>query len=68
MNGDAGDLREIFLHADFQFPGDVVDLSYGQAAIHGAVAGHQDFAPLAAPGGSPTLYLVGNNSVVYNCA
>jgi hypothetical protein len=26
MNRDAGDLREFFLHADFQFAGDIVDL------------------------------------------
>ena len=68
MNRDAGDLRAVFLHTNFEFTGNVVDLRDGQASIHGAVAGHQDFVPLAAPGGSPTLYLVGNNSVVYNCA
>ena len=43
MNRDAGDLREIFLRAVFQRAGDVVDLGDGQATIHGAMAGHQDF-------------------------
>lgn len=43
MNRDAGDLWEFFLHAEFQFAGDVVDLGDRQAAIHGAVAGDQDF-------------------------
>jgi hypothetical protein len=44
MNRDAGDLREFFLHADFQFAGDVVDLGDGQASLHGAVAGGPDCA------------------------
>jgi hypothetical protein len=44
MNHDAGDLREIFLYAVFEGAGDVVDLGDEQAAVHGAVAGDQDFA------------------------
>jgi len=43
MNRDAGDLREIFLHADFQLAGDVMNFGDGEASIHGAMAGHQDF-------------------------
>ncbi len=43
MNRDAGDLREMFVYAFFQRAGNVVDLGDGQGAIHGAVAGHQDF-------------------------
>ena len=44
MNRDAGDLWEFFLHAVFEGTGDIVDLSDGKAAVHGAVAGDQDFA------------------------
>jgi hypothetical protein len=44
MNRDARNLREIFLYAVFEGAGDVVDLGDGQAAVHGAVAGDQDFA------------------------
>jgi hypothetical protein len=43
MNRDAGDLREFFLYAIFESDGDVVDLGDGQASIHGAVAGDEDF-------------------------
>jgi hypothetical protein len=43
MNRDARNLREIFLYAVFEGAGDVVDLGDGQAAVHGAVAGDQDF-------------------------
>jgi hypothetical protein len=43
MNRDAGDLREIFLYAVFEGACSVVDFGDGQAAVHGAVAGDQDF-------------------------
>jgi hypothetical protein len=43
MNCDAGNLREMFLHAEFQFAGNLVDLRDRQASVHGAVAGDQDF-------------------------
>jgi hypothetical protein len=68
MNRDAGDLREFFLHADFQLAGDVVDLSDGQAFIHDAVAGHQDVVlPPDSPGGqSTTVCLAGKSFSVYN--
>jgi hypothetical protein len=68
MNRDAGDLREMLLHAVFQRAGHVVDLRYGQASIHGAVAGHQDVVLLPdAPGGQSTTFCVaGKSSSVYN--
>ena len=55
MNHDAGDLREMFLHAVFESAGDVVDLRFGQASVHRAVAGHQDAVlPPDALGGQST--------------
>ena len=46
MNSEAGDLREFFLYAVFEGAGDLADLGDGQAAVPGAVAGHQDFVLL----------------------
>ena len=68
MNRDARNLREMFLHAVFERSSDVVDLRFGQASIHGAVAGHQDVVlPPDAPGGQSTTFCVaGKNSSVYN--
>jgi len=43
MNGDAEDLREALLDAVFESGGDVVDFGDGQIALHGAVAGDEDF-------------------------
>jgi hypothetical protein len=43
MNRDTRDVREMFLHAVFECSCEVVDLGDGQAAIHGAVVGHQNF-------------------------
>jgi hypothetical protein len=43
MNRDAGNLREMFLYAEFQLAGDVVISRDGQAAVHSAVAGEEDF-------------------------
>jgi hypothetical protein len=56
MNGDAGDLREFFLYAEFQFAGDIVDLGDGQAAVHGAVAGDQDFVAYPDHGEESSLF------------
>jgi hypothetical protein len=58
----------MFLHADFQLAGDVVDLGDGQVSIHGAVAGHQDVVlpPNAPEGQSTTFCLAGKSSSVYN--
>jgi hypothetical protein len=68
MNRNAGDLRDIFLHAVFERACNVVDLGNGQASIHGAVAGHQDVVlPPDAPGGQSTTFCVaGKSSSVYN--
>jgi hypothetical protein len=43
MNIEAGDLWEFFLYAAFERPSEFVDLGDGQAILHGAVAGYQDF-------------------------
>jgi hypothetical protein len=43
MNRDAGDLWEFFFYAESQFAGAVMDLCDGERAVHGAVAGDQDF-------------------------
>ena len=48
MNGQAENLREVFFHAVFQRGGDVVDFGDRQAAVHGAVAGDQNFVLHAA--------------------
>lgn len=43
MDGDAGDLGEVLLDTVFDGGGDVVDLGDGEIAVHGAVAGDEDF-------------------------
>ena len=43
MNGHAKDLREAFLHAIFERDSDVVNVGDGQAAVHGAAAGDENF-------------------------
>src|SRR5215472_14444797 len=43
MNRDSRDLRESFFHAGFEFGDDVVDLRDREPAIHGAMAGGEDF-------------------------
>ena len=48
MDGQAEDLWEAFFHAVFQGGGDVMDFGDGQVAVHGAVAGDQDFVVHAA--------------------
>src|SRR5277367_2583323 len=48
VNCQAENLGEALFHAVFQGGGDVVDFGDGQAAVHGAVAGDQDFVIHAA--------------------
>lgn len=48
MNGDAINLREAFLDAVLQRGGDIVNFGDEQAALHGAVAGDQNFVIHAA--------------------
>lgn len=43
MDGDAIDLGEAFFDAVFNGGGDVVDLSDGEIAVHGAMTGDEDF-------------------------
>ena len=43
MDGEAEDLGEALFDAVFDGGGDVVDLGDGEIAIHGAVAGDEDF-------------------------
>ena len=43
MDGDAVDWGELLLDAIFEGGGDVVNLSDGERAVHGAVAGDEDF-------------------------
>src|SRR5579864_1630499 len=43
VDGEAVDLGEVLLDAVFDGGGDVVNLSDGEAALHGAVAGDEDF-------------------------
>lgn len=43
MDGDAVDLGEALFDAVFDGGGDVVDFGDGEIAVHGAVAGHEDF-------------------------
>lgn len=42
MDGDTIDLRESFFDAVFEGGGHIVDLSDGQGALHGAVAGDEN--------------------------
>ena len=48
VNRQAENLRETLLHAVFEQGGDVVDFGDGQAAVHRAVAGDEDFVVHAA--------------------
>ena len=48
MNRQAKNLRETFFHAVFERGSDVVNFGDGQIAVHGAVAGDQDFVIHAA--------------------
>lgn len=43
MDGEAVDLGEVLLDAILEGGGDVVNLGDGEAAVHGAVAGDEDF-------------------------
>jgi len=43
VDGDAVDLGELFFDAILEGGGDVVDLGDGERAVHGAVAGDEDF-------------------------
>lgn len=43
VDGDAVDLREALLDAVFDRGGDIVNLGDGKIAVHGAVAGDEDF-------------------------
>src|SRR5579872_3360 len=43
VDGDAVDLGELLLDAIFEGGGDVVDLSDGEGAVHGAVSGDENF-------------------------
>ncbi len=43
MNRDAADLREILLHKVFERRCNVMNACDGQIAVHGAVAGSQNF-------------------------
>jgi len=43
VDGETVDLGESFFDAVFEGGGDVVHLSDGQIAVHGAVAGYEDF-------------------------
>ncbi len=78
MNRDAGDLREMFLYAELQFAGDVVDLGWVAQRLFavwllrypiGRVRGwvykttQRRVAVLLG-----ALYLAANNSIVYNYA
>lgn len=48
MNGEAEDLREAFFDPVFEGRGDVMNFGDGQRAVHGAVAGDQNFVVDAA--------------------
>src|SRR6185437_16580683 len=43
VDGEAVDLGEVFLDAVFDGGGDVVDVGDGESAVHGAMAGDEDF-------------------------
>ncbi len=43
VNGEAVDLGEVLLDAVFYGGGDVVDLGDWERAVHGAVAGNENF-------------------------
>src|SRR5579862_1750416 len=42
VDGDAGDLREVFLDAVFKSGGDIVNPGNGEFTLHDAVAGNED--------------------------
>jgi len=48
--------EDFYFYAEFQFAGDVVDLGDGQAAVHGAVAGDEDFVTYADHGEGSLLF------------